>query len=107
MNSGGAKIIFSESNTHARGTMTYRTSGVVDAMRIPKDGYFAHKVMWDGWVDNDKPATYIVGHWNYEEQDATQTLGNKGAEKVVKPVYVVSSDESVELYINGKKQAAP
>ncbi len=107
VNSGGAKIIFSESNTHARGAVSYRTSGVVDAMRIPKDGYFAHKVMWDGWVDNEKPSTFIVGHWNYEQQDATETLGNKGGEKVVKPVYVVSSDENIELYVNGKKQPAP
>lgn len=107
VNSGGAKIIFSESNTHARGTVSYRTSGVVDAMRIPKDGYFAHKVMWDGWGDNENPETYIVGHWNYEEEDATATLGNKSSEKIVKPVYVVSSDENVELYVNGKKQAEP
>lgn len=107
VNSGGAKIIFAESNTHARGALTYRTSGAVDAMRIPKDGYFAHKVMWDGWVDNDKPQTYIVGHWNYEEDDATAALGNKSKEKVVKPIYVVSSDENVELFVNGKKQAQP
>ncbi len=107
VNSGGAKIIFAESNTHARGTATYRTSGVVDAMRIPKDGYFAHKVMWDGWVDTEKPQTYIVGHWNYEEDEPTAVLGNKSNEKVVKPVYVVSTDENVELYVNGKKQAKP
>lgn len=107
VNSGGAKIIFAESNTHARGAVSYRTSGAVDAMRIPKDGYFAHKVMWDGWVDNEKPQTYIVGHWNYEEEDASAVLGNKSNEKVIKPVYVVSSDENVELYVNGKKQSAP
>lgn len=23
----------------------------MDPLRIPKDGFFAHKVMWDGWVD--------------------------------------------------------
>lgn len=107
VNSGGAKIIFAESNTHARGAESYRTSGAVDAMRIPKDGYFAHKVMWDGWVDNEKPQTYIIGHWNYEEDEPTAMLGNKSNEKVVKPVYVVSSDENVELYVNGKKQAKP
>ena len=89
VNSGGAKIIFSDSNTHARGEKNYRTSGDVDAMRIPKDSYFAHQVMWDGWVDIEKDHTYIIGHWNYDD-------------KVVKPVYVVSTGDEVELFLNGK-----
>ena len=37
VSSGGVKIIFSDTNTHSRGETNYRTSGVVDAMRIPKD----------------------------------------------------------------------
>ncbi len=89
VNSGGAKIIFSDSNTHARGEKNYRTSGDVDAMRIAKDSYFAHQVMWDGWVDTEQHHTYIIGHWNYEKQ-------------VVKPVYVVSTEDEVELFLNGK-----
>ena len=89
VNSGGAKIIFSDSNTHYRGEKNYRTSGDVDAMRIAKDSYFAHQVMWDGWVDTEKDHTYIVGHWNYEKD-------------VVKPVYVVSTGDEVELLLNGK-----
>ena len=88
-NSGGAKIIFSDSNTHFRGEKNYRTSGDVDAMRIAKDSYFAHEVMWDGWVDIEKDHTYIVGHWNYDKN-------------VVKPVYVVSTGDEVELLLNGK-----
>ena len=51
VNSGGAKIIFSDSNTHARGEKNYRTSGDVDAMRIAKDSWFVHQAIWDGWVD--------------------------------------------------------
>ncbi|MCM1137661.1 MAG: DUF4982 domain-containing protein [Muribaculum sp.] len=89
VNSGGAKIIFSDTQTHNRSEANYRLSGVVDAMRIPKDGYYAHKVMWDAWVDPDNYASHIVGHWNYPEG-------------TVKPVYVVSSCDSVELKINGK-----
>lgn len=100
VNAGGAKIIFAESNTHSRGAISYRTSGAVDAMRIPKDGYFAHRVMWDGWVDNDNPQTYIVGHWNYEN-------GDKDGNPVIKPVYVVSSDRNIRLYVNGKLQNSP
>ena len=39
VNSGGVKIIFSDTQTHCRGAENYRRSGVVDAMRIPKDGF--------------------------------------------------------------------
>jgi len=89
VSSGGVKIIFSDSNTHFRGEENYRRSGVTDAMRIEKDAFYAHQVMWNGWVDTDKYQTYIVGHWNYPVS-------------TVKPVYVVSNGEEVELFLNGK-----
>jgi hypothetical protein len=91
VSSGGVNIIFSDTNTHYRGAENYRRSGEVDAMRIPKDGFFAHQVMWDGWVDVERPRTHIIGHWNYKP-------GLK------KNVYVVSSADKVELFINGKSQ---
>ena len=94
VNSGGAKIIFSDTQTHCRGAENYRRSGVVDPLRIPKDAYYAHKVMWNGWVDVEGDDTYIIGHWNY-------------APDVVKPVYVVSTGDSVALFVNGKAQGAP
>ncbi len=89
--SGGVNIIFSETNTHHRGEENYRRSGEVDALRIPKDGFYAHKVMWNGWVDVEEHGTHIVGHWNYQPG-------------VVKDIYVVSSGEQVELQINGQSQ---
>lgn len=89
VSSGGLKIIFSDTNTHYRGAENYRRSGVTDPMRIEKDGFFAHQVMWDGWVEPEKHHTYIVGHWNYPE-------------KTVKPVYVVSTADDVELFLNGR-----
>lgn len=88
VNSGGAQIVFSDTQTYGRGKENYRRSGVVDPLRIPKDGYYAHQVMWDGWVDIEKDRTYIIGHWNYTP-------------KIVKPVYVVSTGNKVELFING------
>lgn len=91
VSSGGVKIVFSDTNTHHRGELNYRTSGVVDAMRIPKDGFYAHQVMWDGWVNPEKEHTYIVGHWNYPAG-------------TIKPVYVVSTGDSVKLLVNGKEQ---
>lgn len=90
VSSGGVNIIFSDSNTHHRGAENYRRSGEVDAMRIPKDGYYAHQVMWDGWVDVERPRAHIVGHWNY-------------APGTIKPVHVISSADSVKLLLNGKE----
>ncbi len=89
VSSGGVKIIFSDTNTHHRGVENYRRSGVTDAMRLPKDPYYAHQVMWDGWVDVERPHIHIVGHWNYEAG-------------TVKPVTVVASTDKVELFLNGE-----
>lgn len=87
---GGAKIIFSDTNTHYRGAENYRRSGVTDPMRIPKDAFEVHKVMWDRtWVDNEGHRSHIIGHWNYP-------AGTK------KPVYVVSTGSEVELLLNGE-----
>ena len=88
VSSGGTKIIFSDTNTHYRGAENYRRSGVTDAMRIEKDAFYAHQVMWDGWVDTEKDQTYIIGHWKYPDN-------------TVKPVQVVSTGEEVELFLNG------
>lgn len=87
VSSGGANIIFSDSNTHFRGEENYRRSGETDALRIPKDGYFAHMVMWDGWVDTERHHTHIVGHWNY-------------IDTTVKDIHVISTGDKVELKIN-------
>ncbi|MBQ8711774.1 MAG: DUF4982 domain-containing protein [Prevotella sp.] len=89
VSSGGVKIVFSDTNTHHRGESNYRTSGVVDAMRLPKDAFFTHQVMWDGWVSPEHDRTYIVGHWNYKPG-------------TVKPVYVVSTGDEVELFLNDR-----
>lgn len=88
VSSGGVNIVFSDTNTHHRGAENYRRSGEVDAVRLPKDGFYAHQVMWDGWVETERPRIHIIGHWNY-------AAGTK------KNIYVVSSAEKVELFING------
>ena len=97
VSSGGVKIVFSDTNTHHRGESNYRTSGVVDAMRIPKDAFFAHQVMWSGWVEPEEARTYIVGHWNY---DNSQLIIQNS--QLRKPVYVVSTADEVELFLNGR-----
>jgi hypothetical protein len=89
VSSGGVNIIFSDSNTHYRGDNNYRRSGEVDAVRIPKQGFYAHKVMWSDWVDSVTPATHIIGHWTY-------------APGVRKDMTVVSNGDAVELFLNGR-----
>jgi beta-galactosidase len=89
VSSGGVNIIFSESNTHHRGAENYRRSGEVEALRIYKENYFAHQVMWDGWVDIEKPRIHIIGHWNFTPA-------------VTKDMYVISSADKVALFLNGK-----
>ncbi|MFG6687289.1 sugar-binding domain-containing protein [Mariniflexile sp. HNIBRBA6329] len=88
VSSGGVNIVFSDTNTHHRGESNYRTSGEVDPMRIPKDGFYAHQVMWDGWVDIENYRSHILGHWNYTDA-------------ITKNMYVVSSGDKVELFVNG------
>ena len=91
VNSGGAKIVFSDTQTHGRSADNYRVSGVVDPMRIEKDVFYVHQVMWDGWVDDLKDRTHIMGHWNYD-------AGFK-----VPTIYVVSTADSIKLLINGQQ----
>lgn len=89
VSAGGVNIIFSDSNTHHRGEENYRSSGEVDAMRIPKDAYYAHQVMWDGWVEPKRTGIHLIGHWNYHDN-------------IKKDVFVVATGSRVELVLNGK-----
>ena len=89
VSSGGQNIIFSDTNTHYRGEDNYRRSGETDPMRIPKDAFFAHEAIWDGWVEPETHHATILGHWNYDAD-------------TVRDVTVVSSAESVELFRNGE-----
>lgn len=91
VSAGGLNIIFSDSNTHFRGAENYRRSGEVDAMRIPKDAFFAHQVMWDGWVAPDPTGLHIIGHWNYSPG-------------IKKDIFVVSAAAKVELFVNDQSQ---
>lgn len=89
VSAGGVNIVFSETNTHHRGSENYRRSGEVDALRIIKENFYAHKIMWDGWVEPERPGIHIIGHWNYKEG-------------VKKNIYVISSADKVELKVDGK-----
>jgi beta-galactosidase len=84
--SGYASIYFSDSNADGRqqSSEIARVSGKVDAVRIPKPIYFAHRVM-----QNPRPDIHILGHWTYRE--ATR-----------KTVNVISNSQTVELRLNGQ-----
>ncbi|MFV0606232.1 MAG: glycoside hydrolase family 2 protein [Niabella sp.] len=89
VSAGGVNIVWSETNTHHRGEENFRRSGEVDALRIKKQNYYPHWVMWDGWVVPESYRIHVIGHWNYKPG-------------VTKNMYVISSAEKVELILNGK-----
>lgn len=80
-----ASIYFSDSNADGRqdSSEVCRVSGKVDAVRLPKELYYAHQV-----IGNTQPDIHIVGHWTYP-------AGTK------KTIYVVANTASVELFVNG------
>lgn len=88
VSSGGVNISWIDENSHFRGDNNYRRSGEVDSMRIPKDAFFAHQVIWDGWVDPEHPRVHISGHWNYHEG-------------ITRTVNVIANTAFVELKLNG------
>jgi beta-galactosidase len=83
--SGYSSIYFSDTDADGRqnSSEVARVSGKVDAVRLPKELYYAHRVM-----QNPNPDIHIVGHWTYPAG-------------TVKTMYVVSNTASVELLVNG------
>jgi beta-galactosidase len=83
--SGYASIYFSDSDADGRqdSSEVCRVSGKMDAVRLPKEIYFAHRVM-----QSDRPDIHIIGHWTYP-------AGTK------KTMYVICNCDAVELSVNG------
>ena len=81
-----ASIYFNDSDADGRqdSSEVCRVSGKIDAMRLPKEIYFAERVM-----QNENPDIHIIGHWTYPA-DTTKTM------------YVVANNvDEVELLVNG------
>lgn len=91
--SGYASIYFSDSDADGRqdSSEVARVSGKVDAVRLPKEIYFAERVM-----QNERPDLHILGHWDYPS--------GPDAKKTVKTIYVVANTQAVELSVNGKSR---
>ncbi|KAA1259086.1 Beta-galactosidase [Rubripirellula obstinata] len=87
--SGGANWIFSDGPHGGRcPTEVTRASGEVDAVRLPKEAFYAVKAMW-----RPEPQVHLIGHWNYDD-------------KTRKDIHVVSNCDQVNLLVNGKFIAA-
>ena len=86
--SGYASICFSDSDADGRqdSSEVCRVSGKLDAVRLPKEIYFAHRV-----VQNEQPDLHILGHRSYPAD-----------RKTVKTINVIANTQSVELFVNGK-----
>ena len=83
--SGYASIYFSDSDADGRqdSSEVCRVSGKVDAVRLPKEIYFAERVM-----QSDTADVHIIGHWSYPAE-------------TTKTVYVICNCPTVELFLNG------
>jgi beta-galactosidase len=86
--SGYCSIYFTDEDADGRqdSSEVARVSGKVDAVRLPKEIYYAHRV-----IQSEQPDLHILGHWSYPPD-----------RKTVKTIYVVANTESVELFVNGK-----
>jgi beta-galactosidase len=82
-----ASIYWSDSDADGRqqSSEVLRVSGKVDGVRLPKEIFFASRVM-----QSFTPDLHIIGHWNYPADTK-------------KTVYVIASlCDSVELFVNGQ-----
>lgn len=61
--------------------------GICDLAGIPKDRYYLYRSRWN----TEKPTLHILPHWNWEGREGQTT-----------PVFVYTSYDSAELFLNGK-----
>ena len=82
-----ASIYWSDSDADGRqqSSEVLRVSGKVDGVRLPKEIFYASRVM-----QSTTPDLHIIGHWNYPA-------------KTKKTIYVIASHcDAVELFLNGE-----
>ena len=61
--------------------------GIVDLAGFPKDRYYLYQSRWR----SEHPMVHILPHWNFEDRIGKNV-----------PVFVYSSGDEVELFLNGK-----
>lgn len=62
--------------------------GIFDLAGLPKDRYYLYKSKW-----SDKEVLHILPHWNWPERIGQET-----------PIFVYTSFDTVELFVNGVSQ---
>ena len=63
--------------------------GICDLAGIPKDRYYLYRSVWN----KKSPTLHILPHWNWAGREGEKT-----------PVFIYTSYDSAELFINGKSQ---
>ena len=113
-----AMLCWTDCNQHGRNSNTEncRSSGRVDAVRIPKENFYVHQCLY-----SQTPQIKILGHWNYPKKTAdsywynekvndgrkiTYTGARTQRDPTRKTVYVIGSLQvaSIELFVNGRSQ---
>lgn len=115
-----AMLCWTDCNQHGRNSNTEncRSSGRVDAVRLPKENFYVHQVMYA-----QKPKIKILGHWNYPKltdgnywyrekiktpdgKEIAPIGERKQRDPLHKDVIVFASLQcaSVELFVNGKSK---
>ena len=113
-----AALCWTDSNQHGRNSFSEncRSSGRVDAVRLPKENFNVYRVM-----QSEDPAVMLVGHWSYPKLAADnymypeKTFNGHYMEEtgkmlqrdpLHKKVYAIGSAHcaSVELLVNGKSK---
>lgn len=61
--------------------------GICDLAGLPKDRYYLYRSRWN----KEKPTLHLLPHWNWEGREGETT-----------PVFVYTSYDSAELFLNGK-----
>ncbi len=68
--------------------------GINDLAGLPKDRYYLYRSRWN----TQSPTLHILPHWNWSAGKSLE----KGREGEVTPVFVYTSYDSAELFVNGK-----
>ena len=116
--SAAAALCWTDSNQHGRQSFSEncRSSGRVDAVRLPKENFDVFRVM-----QSEDPAVMLVGHWSYPKltkdnymypvkkynghfMEETGEMAQR--DPLHKTVYAIGSVHcaSVELIVNGKSK---
>lgn len=74
--------------------------GIIDLAGFPKDRFYLYQARWRP----DLPMAHILPHWNWSASAEGSGATVPGREGQVTPVFVYSSGDEAELFVNGVSQ---